>query len=152
MRWDRIALVRYPYRAALAEMDATPEFQAQHVHKDAGMERTIVAATFPQPTSVDAALAGATADSAQLLLQFVGSADAPSIELDGVTPLATFDCEGVIIGDGRTWAEARWSVVESASAEDVSAAVTSADVDSDQYVVLLKPQFGDLLKLLAAEI
>jgi hypothetical protein len=149
VRWDRVALVKYPYRNALAEMDAMPEFQAQHVHKDAGMARTIVAATFPQAASIDASLATSTPDSAELLLQFVASADAPAIDADGVVPLATFDCEGVIIGDGRTWAEARWSVVAGASAEDLRAAVEKASVDGDHYVTLLKPQFGDFLGLLA---
>jgi hypothetical protein len=149
VRWDRVAIVKYPYRNALAEMDAMPEFQAQHVHKDAGMERTIVAATFPQVDTIDTDVAGSATHKSQLLLQFVGSADAPAVSLDGIAPLATFDCEGVIIGDGRTWAEARWSLVESASAEDISAAVAELTTDGDQYVVLLKPQFGDFVKLVA---
>lgn len=150
VRWDRVALVKYPYRAALAEMDAMPQFQAQHVHKDAGMERTIVAATFPRTATIDTSLAAATADSAQLMLQFVASADAPEIEADGVEALARFDCENVIIGDGRAWAEARWSVVGKATDDDIRAAVEKTSVEGDQYVVLLKPQFGDFLRLVAA--
>jgi hypothetical protein len=149
VRWDRVAIVKYPYRNALAEMDAMPEFQAKHVHKDAGMERTIVAATFPQTDTIDTDVAGSATHKSQLLLQFVASADAPPVSLDGVAPLATFDCEGVIIGDGRTWAEARWSLVENASPEDIRAAVTATEVDADQYVVLLKPQFGDFIHLVA---
>jgi hypothetical protein len=150
VRWDRVAIVKYPYRNALAEMDSLPEFQAQHVHKDAGMARTIVAATFPQASTIDTDVAGSATHKSQLLLQFVTSADAPAVSLDGVAPLATFDCEGVIIGDGRTWAQARWSLVESATAEDISAAVAGLTVEGDQYVVLLKPQFGDFVKLVAA--
>jgi hypothetical protein len=147
VRWDRVAIVKYPYRNALAEMDAMPEFQAQHVHKDAGMQRTIVAATFPRSATVDVDVAGSATHKSQLVLQFVASADTPPIVLEGVAPLATFDCEGVIIGDGRTWAEARWSVLEGASNEDITAAVRASD--GDQYVVVLKPQFGDFLRLLA---
>jgi hypothetical protein len=147
VRWDRIAIVKYPYRNALAEMDAMPEFQAQHVHKDAGMERTIVAATFPQPASIDVDMAGSATHKSELLLQFVAAADNPPVSAEGIAPLATFDCEGVIIGDGRTWAEARWSVVGGASNEDIAAAVQQSD--TDQYVVVLKPQFGDFLRLLA---
>ena len=41
-RWDRVAIVRYPNRQALADMNMTPEFQEAHIHKDAGMKFTIV--------------------------------------------------------------------------------------------------------------
>ena len=41
-RWDRIAIVRYPSRRAFFEMQQRDDFQKKHVHKDAGMEFTIV--------------------------------------------------------------------------------------------------------------
>jgi hypothetical protein len=151
VRWDRIAIVKYPYRSALAEMDATPEFQAAHVHKDAGMARTICAATFPQPDTINrAAIDVPDAGQTQLVMQVVADAATPSLDIDGAVPVATFDVEGVVIGDGRTWAEARWWLLPSGSVEALQAAAAAATSESDQYVTLLKPQFGDFLELLAA--
>ncbi|MEM8747043.1 MAG: DUF1330 domain-containing protein [Actinomycetota bacterium] len=36
--WDEVAIVRYPSRATLLEMSASPEFQAVEVHRIAGLE------------------------------------------------------------------------------------------------------------------
>ena len=44
---DRVAIAQYPYRTALIEMNMRPDFQELHAHKEAGMESTIVMATFP---------------------------------------------------------------------------------------------------------
>ena len=41
-RWDRVAVVRYPTRRSFVDMQALPEFADLHVHKDAGMDRTII--------------------------------------------------------------------------------------------------------------
>lgn len=41
--WDRVAIVKYPTRRAFIEMQVRPDFQEKHVHKDAGMDTTIVA-------------------------------------------------------------------------------------------------------------
>src|SRR5258705_6843745 len=45
--WDRVGIVRYPTRRAIIAMQSRPDFQERHVHKEAGMERTIVCATLP---------------------------------------------------------------------------------------------------------
>ena len=45
--WDRIGIVRYPTRASFFEMQRRDDFKAQHVHKEAGMEFTIVMACLP---------------------------------------------------------------------------------------------------------
>jgi hypothetical protein len=150
-KWDRVAIVRYPYRNALVEMNLTPEFQELHVHKDAGMKFTIVAATFPQPDSVDRSFADTDTTHEQLmLLQFVADAAAPEVEIPGAQRIGTFDIEGVAIGDERTWAEARWDLLPaSTTAEEVRAATDAAATDTDRYVVLLKPQLGDFLRLVA---
>ncbi len=48
-RWDRVGVVRYPTRRSFIEMQRRDDFKAQHVHKDAGMEQTIVMGTVPIP-------------------------------------------------------------------------------------------------------
>jgi hypothetical protein len=47
--WDRIGVVRYPTRRSFIEMQQRPDFQAKHVHKDAGMEATFVIGCVPVP-------------------------------------------------------------------------------------------------------
>jgi uncharacterized protein (DUF1330 family) len=42
--WDMVALVRYPSPRALAEMGSSPEYQAIHHHREAGLERTVLIA------------------------------------------------------------------------------------------------------------
>jgi len=41
-QWDQVAVVLYPSRALFFQMNADPEFQARAVHKEAGVEKTIV--------------------------------------------------------------------------------------------------------------
>ena len=54
--WDRVAVVKYPTRRSFIEMQSRPDFRRQHVHKDAGMQQTIVIGGVPLsiPTSTDA--------------------------------------------------------------------------------------------------
>ncbi|HVW79972.1 MAG TPA: hypothetical protein VHB69_03410 [Mycobacteriales bacterium] len=150
-KWDRVAIVRYPYRNALVEMNMMPEFQEAHLHKDAGMKFTIVSATFPRPDTVDRSLADAeTTPESLMLLQFVEDADAPEVDVPGARRIATFDVEGVAIGDERTWAQARWDLLPAdASAETIREATAAAATDGDRYVVVLKPQLGDFLRAVA---
>lgn len=35
--WDQVAIAQYPSRAAMLEMMQLPEYQAIHVHRDAGL-------------------------------------------------------------------------------------------------------------------
>jgi hypothetical protein len=52
--WEEIALVEYPCPAGFFAMSTDPEFQARAVHKDAGVEKTIVMVTHLQPRLVPA--------------------------------------------------------------------------------------------------
>ncbi len=45
--WERIAIVRYPSRASFFAMQDREDFQKQYVHKEAGMETTIVMGCVP---------------------------------------------------------------------------------------------------------
>ena len=47
--WDRVAIVKYPTRRSFIEMQSRPDFQEQHVHKEAGMATTIVSGCVPIP-------------------------------------------------------------------------------------------------------
>lgn len=45
--WDRVAVVRYATRRSFVKMQSRRDFQDKHVHKEAGMDRTIVMGTVP---------------------------------------------------------------------------------------------------------
>lgn len=141
--WDRIAIAQYPTRLAMTEMTARPDFQELHAHKDAGMERTIVMATFPDlATGPRPALAGTGSDGL-LLLQVVHDATAPDLaETVESTRIGRFGVEGVILGDERTFAEARFDIVSRTVAADLIASGTIDDGDS--YTVLAEPIIDNL--------
>jgi uncharacterized protein (DUF1330 family) len=46
-QWDAIALVEYPSRAAFIEMVTSAEYQQEHAHRQAGLERTALIACAP---------------------------------------------------------------------------------------------------------
>jgi hypothetical protein len=101
--WDRIAVVRYPTRASFVDMQSRPDFQAKHVHKDAGMDHTTIVGTLPLdglPKTVPGDLV--------LLEVWDGPTPAPIVDGDAVE----FAVEGAIIGDGRTWSGARYTPVD----------------------------------------
>jgi len=98
--YDRVAIVRYPSRAAFFEMQRREDFQELHVHKDAGMEFTIVISCTPE--SIDPA----QSDSDGTLLMRVrrlAEGAGPPASAEGLTPVARFEAEGAIIGDGSVW-------------------------------------------------
>jgi len=50
--WETVAIVEYPCPVAFFAMVAHPEFQARAIHKDAGVEKTIVMVTELAPSQV----------------------------------------------------------------------------------------------------
>ena len=101
--WDRIAVVRYPTRRSFVDMQSRPDFKAQHVHKDAGMDHTTIVGTVPVndlPKTV----------SGDLVLLEVWNGPAPEPVVDGDS--VEFTVEGTIIGDGRKWSGARYTAVD----------------------------------------
>ncbi len=48
--WDRVAIAKYPTRRSFIEMQSRPDFKVKHVHKDAGMDITIVMGCQPMVT------------------------------------------------------------------------------------------------------
>lgn len=117
--WDRVAIVRYATRRSFIEMQSRTDFQDKHVHKEAGMDHTIVMGTLPV-----ANLPGRVKPSKILLEVWQGNAPAG----DGIA----FDVEGTIVGDGRKWTGARFSIVDG----DVDVDVTGT---SEHQRILLQP-------------
>ena len=140
-QWDRVAIVKYPTRRSFIEMQSRPDFQDKHVHKDAGMESTIVSGCLPMPVpqgeSVDwadvahpptpedgavvvihvlkydeASVADVTPDEMVVYQNAAGAVAVPH----GVRINGWFAVEGTILGDGRAWDQIRFNEFPSKAA------------------------------------
>jgi hypothetical protein len=139
--WERIGVVKYPTRRGFIEMQSRQDFQQQHVHKEAGMERTIVMgcsalelspmvtdpsrlvdwSTVPHPPTPD--------DGPVVVLHVIrfaeGGREAMLAYQDHAAEVAAphgarvgawFRVEGTIVGDGRSWDEVRFNLFPSLAA------------------------------------
>lgn len=139
-KWDRVGIVKYPSRRAFIEMQSRPDFVAKHVHKDAGMEKTIVMACQPMPVPdlppdapdwADVPHPATAEDGSVVVLHVLkffddtGSIGEMSSYTDHAAKVAVphgvridgwFTVEGTIVGDGREWSQARFNAFPSKKA------------------------------------
>lgn len=145
-RWDRIAIAQYRDRMAMVEMSSNPDFQTDEQHKEAGMDFTIVMASFPEEGEPPPQVSGASSDRL-LLLQVVGDKSAPDLaeEVES-TRIGRFWIEDRMIGDDRTFAEARYDLVSASVADELA----SRDYvhDNSSYVVVADPDIDDVARSL----
>jgi len=139
--WDRIGVVRYPSRRAFIEMQSRPDFQEKHVHKEAGMDVTIVMGCQPtevqlpdgpmseQPDWSTVAHPPTAEDGPVAVLHVIKFADGGLEDMvayqdhaahiagpHGARVGGWFDVEGTIIGDGRSWDQVRFNLFPSKAA------------------------------------
>lgn len=133
--WDRVAIVRYPTRRSFVEMQERDDFRALHVHKEAGMAKTVVIGCVPFTTQPDersdwpgsadwddVAHPPSDSDGVVHLLHVIAWSDAGRDTMEGyhraaIGPAAAagvriagwLEAEGTIIGDGRSWDEVRFN-------------------------------------------
>ena len=150
--WDEVAIVEYPCPLALFAMSAHPEFQARSIHKEAGLEKSIVMVTHLQalgnvepadppfpPTAEDPAFelvrvfalreqaeyppdSGEPARTGQEALDLYSAGVAADEQRLGLYPKARLKVQGVMIGDGRDFDEVWIDYVPSGAAFDALAA------------------------------
>lgn len=137
--WDRVGIVRYPSRSAFFAMQQRDDFKAQHVHKEAGMDCTIVLSCLPAGPP-------AAAGSGSLVLTVVRE-DAAAGGPGAPGAPATFDVEGVIVGDDRTWTTARFERAPDAAA--LAALGRTAEAAEAAFVLVLDPLLDRLAESLA---
>lgn len=140
--WDRIGVVRYPSRRAFIEMQSRDDFRSKHVHKDAGMARTIVMGCLPAPSPADGldpstlpdwddvphpptdddgpvvvlhVLRFADGDGRRQMAEYQQRAALAAVP-HGVRIAGWFDVEGTIVGDGRPWDQVRFNAFPSKAA------------------------------------
>ncbi|MCU0269791.1 MAG: hypothetical protein MUF83_14260 [Acidimicrobiales bacterium] len=136
--WDRVAIARYPSRAAFFAMQQRDDFKDQHEHKIAGMAFTINAATHPTAHDPSAPTTG------RLVLSVTRSGPAAPAAPDGVALVAHFAVEGVVLGDDRTWDHVRFDRV--ADDEALAALCRSIDAADEAVVVTLTPTVDHLIE------
>jgi len=143
--WDRVGVVRYPTRRSFVEMQSRPDFQRQHVHKDAGMAETIVIGCQPfdvpewpadiaQPDWSEVAHPPTAEDGPVMVVHVIKYRDAADSavtpeQMEAYTRAAAVTAgahggrvagwlaaEGTILGDGRTWDQVRFNAFPSKAA------------------------------------
>ncbi len=170
--WHQVAIVEYPCPLALFAMSAHPAFQARSVHKDAGVEKSIVIVTHRQPfdavkaaqnpfppSSDDPAFHWVRVRRVRDTAQYVGAPteaiktgkDAMALydaALDkagnqlGVEPRARLKVQGVLIGDGRVWDELRIDYVPSEAAHKQLIANADVKAAAHHAKAALKDAYG----------
>ena len=93
--WDRMGIVKYPTRKSFIDMQNRPDFKTKYVHKEAGMDYTIVMGTLPIGEHVEIPRRGFV--TFRLTAEPHGGESSERVARLGV--------EGTIVGDGRVWAD-----------------------------------------------
>ena len=134
-KWDRIAVVKYPTRRSFLEMSSRKDFQEKHVHKEAGMQETIVMGCIPLETPTYSKANWEEVESppsendgpitvVHVLnlneyienMESYSSIAGESAIPNGVRVDGWFQVEGTIIGDGRKWSQVRFNTFPSREA------------------------------------
>lgn len=162
-KWDRIGIVRYPTRRAFMEMQRRGDFKQKHVHKEAGMQQTIVMSCLPEPIRelpepppeplaegdapfVMLHVMKYTEGGRQAMERYEATAGATGLN-EGARPRARLRVEGTVLGDGREWDEVRFNRFPSMAAfqrlianEDHSSRQQlRASALSDTYAIMVRP-------------
>jgi len=137
-RWDRIGIVRYPSRAAFFAMQQRDDFKDQHVHKEAGMEFTIVMSCLP-----DAFEASEPDRSERLVLSVERGPDARPLP-EGVELVVDFMVEGVIVGDARGFDRARF--VRAVDDDAIAAFAAQAGAADEAHIVVVERAIDRLVR------
>ena len=135
--WDRIAIVRYATRKSFIDMQTRKDFGEKHVHKAAGMQRTVIVCCRPEDPSLDSRGRPKTDDD-RLVAMVVRRTESRSAAFAALSGATNFAAEGTIIGDGRTWDTVQFVPINSTShAESLAKSLTTA-AQGDMYVMTVR--------------
>lgn len=143
--WDRIAVVRYPTRRSFVEMQQRKDFAEKHVHKAAGMERTIITCCRPDDTSLDTEGRPNPRDlRTRHVVMLVLGPDAKTTDVP--TGATSFTSEGTVIGDGRAWNQVHFVEAKDARTARSIADHYAANDPASTYVLTLHPSIDGLTR------
>ena len=175
-KWDRVAIVRYPTRRSFLDLESDPAFVARHAHKDAGMAASIVMGCQPMawpelptdaPDWTEVPHPPTEEDGPVVVLHVLhfndGGAETDMVDYqniagtvavpNGVRISGWLSVEGTIIGDGRSWDQARFNAFPSRAAfmavaldpDRLAAQGRHREVAiADTYTMILRPVFDRL--------
>ena len=133
--WDRIAVVRYPTRKSFIEMQSRKDFTEKHVHKAAGMKRTIIVGCRPEDLSLDSRQRPKPNDDRWLVLVLRHTSERASA-FSSLPTATNFAVEGTIVGDGRTWDTVQFVVAQSPDDyKKISESLSTEVSAGDAYVI-----------------
>jgi len=141
--WDRIAIVRYATRKSFIDMQSRRDFADKHVHKAAGMQRTIIVCCRPQDASVDTHGRPKTDDQRHVLMVVRRGVD-QTAAFAQLSEATNFAAEGTIIGDGRKWDTVQFIAVDSEAELDKLHAATSGNISGDSYVMAVRASMDSI--------
>ncbi|MEL6519992.1 MAG: hypothetical protein AAFQ66_03455 [Pseudomonadota bacterium] len=165
--WDRIAVVKYPTRRSFVEMGARKDFQEKHVHKQAGMDQTIVCGCLPVPGALDVVPEAKAVEAdesdgpvnALHIVQFERGKDiakksylidlAKTAVAYGGTVDALMSSETTFLGDGRNWDQVLMVTYPSRATFDAASKAQSQvgdDIVADRYDILVRPMINEMRK------
>jgi hypothetical protein len=141
--WDRIAIVRYATRKSFIDMQSRRDFADKHVHKAAGMQRTIIVCCRPEDVSLDARGRPKNDDERHVLM-VVRRTDDRASAFDALPDAVNLSAEGTIIGDGRTWDTVQFVAARSANELEDLHTTTSAKITGDAYVMAVRASMDSI--------
>jgi hypothetical protein len=132
--WDRIAIVRYPTRKSFIDMQSRRDFGDKHVHKAAGMKRTVIVCCRPQDESLEHRGRPKTDDDRLVAMVVRRTADRVAA-FGALTGSVNFAAEGTIIGDGRSWDTVQFVSADSPTALEATLASMPELAIGESYVL-----------------
>lgn len=132
--WDRMGIVKYPTRRSFIDMQSRPDFKTKYVHKEAGMDYTIVMGTLPLVEHPEIPRRG--------FVTFRLTAEPHESAVSDTA--ARLGVEGTIVGDGRVW-----STLTMAWSDEIPQ-VPVLEKGGSEIVVVAQAEIDRLGKLLSA--
>jgi hypothetical protein len=141
--WDRIAIVRYATRKSFIDMQARRDFADKHVHKAAGMQRTIIVCCRPEDTELDSYGRPKNDDNRSVLMVVRRTEDRASA-FAALPGAVNFAAEGTIIGDGRKWDTVQFIAANSPGELSLLHTKMSQEVAGDAYVMAVRASMDSI--------
>jgi hypothetical protein len=136
--WDRIAVVRYATRKSFIEMQSRKDFGEKHVHKNAGMQRTVIVCCRPEDTSIDTRERPAPSLELRTVAMIVRQTPQRDAAFAALPEAVNFAAEGTIVSDGRMWDTVQFIPVQSADEVPAIAARIADAEPGTAYVMAVR--------------
>ena len=136
--WDRIAVVRYATRKSFIEMQSRKDFGEKHVHKNAGMQRTVIVCCRPEDTSIDTRERPAPSLELRTVAMSVRQTPQRDAAFTALPEAVNFAAEGTIVSDGRMWDTVQFIPVQSADEVPAIAARIADAEPGTAYVMAVR--------------